>query len=50
MESSAIVRLRLRGRGSPRKIIGQTINKDLDLNDFSLDMIYHRTLWCYFIT
>jgi len=32
-----------RGRGKPRKIIGQTIKKDLYLNHLLLDFICDRT-------
>ena len=41
MESSLIVR----GRGRPRKTIGETIKRDLNFNDLNVNMIYDRTLW-----
>ncbi len=41
MEGSPIAR----DRGIPRKTIGETIKKDLDVNGLSIDMIYDRTLW-----
>lgn len=34
-----------RGRGIPRKTIGETINKDLDINGLSIDMVHDKTLW-----
>lgn len=43
MEGSPIVRER------PRKTIGQTIKKVLDLNGLYLSMIYDRILWCHLI-
>lgn len=30
-----------KGRSKPIRTIGQTIKKDLDLDDLSLDMIYY---------
>jgi len=34
-----------RGRGRPRKIIGETIRKDLEVNELDPNMVYDRTLW-----
>ena len=34
-----------RGRGRPRKIIYETIEKDLDFNSLSIDMVYDKTQW-----
>ncbi|KAM7524737.1 hypothetical protein LguiA_014639 [Lonicera macranthoides] len=34
-----------RGRGRPRKTIGETIKKDLEANGFTIDMIHDRPLW-----
>ncbi|KAK7258655.1 hypothetical protein RIF29_24237 [Crotalaria pallida] len=36
---------RARGRGRPRKTIGETIEKDMAINALSKDMIYDRPLW-----
>lgn len=36
----------VRGRGRPRRIIGETINEDLELNGLSNDIIFYRTQWC----
>ena len=33
-----------RGRGRPRKTISETIEKSLDFNGLSIDMVYDRTL------
>ncbi|KAM7490942.1 hypothetical protein LguiA_033863 [Lonicera macranthoides] len=41
MEGSLVVR----GRGRPRKTIGETIKKDLEANGFTIDMIHDRPLW-----
>ena len=41
MEGIPIVRDRKR----PRKIIDETIKKDLDFDDLIVDMTYNRTLW-----
>ena len=40
MEGSLIAR----GRGRPRKTIGETIKRDLNVNDLNVNMIYDRTL------
>ncbi|KAM7467464.1 hypothetical protein LguiB_015026 [Lonicera macranthoides] len=40
MEGSLVVR----GRGRPRKTIGETIKKDLEANGFTIDMIHDRPL------
>ena len=40
MEGSSIAR----GRGRPRKVIGETIKKDLDFSALTVDMIYDGTL------
>lgn len=40
MKGSSIAR----GRGRPRKTIGDTIKKDLEGNELSIDMIFNRTL------
>ena len=34
-----------RGRGRPRKTIGETIRKDLDLNRLHDDLVYDRAQW-----
>jgi len=34
-----------RGSGRPRKIIRETIKKDLDINELEKDMVFGRTLW-----
>ena len=34
----------VRGRGRPRKIIGENIKRDLDVNNLNVNMIYDRTL------
>ena len=34
-----------RGRGKPRKNIGETIKRDLNVNGLNINMIYDRTLW-----
>lgn len=36
-----------RGKGKQRKSIGETIDKDLEVNSLSIDMIYDWTL-CLF--
>ncbi|KAF1880112.1 hypothetical protein Lal_00022241 [Lupinus albus] len=41
MEASPVPR----GRGKLRKLIGEMIKKDLQLNALSMNMIYDRTLW-----
>ena len=33
-----------KGRGKPRKTIGKTTNKDLDLNYLYINMVYDKTL------
>ena len=40
MEGSPITR----GRGRPRKTIGETIERDLDINGLNINMVYDRTL------
>ena len=45
MEGSLIVR----GRGRPRKIIAETIKRNLGFNGLNVNMIYDRTLWRYLI-
>jgi len=40
MEDSQIIR----GRGKPRKTIGETIKKDLEINELDRNMVYDRTL------
>lgn len=32
-------------RDRRRKTIGETIKKDLEVNDFTMDMFYDRQLW-----
>ena len=32
----------MRGKGKPRKAIGEAIKKELDLNGLSIDMVYNR--------
>lgn len=39
----------VRGRGRTRKIKSQTIKRDLEVNDLSLDLISYRKLWCVLI-
>ena len=39
------VRPVIRGRKRPRKTIGETIKRDLDVNNLNVNMIYDRTLW-----
>ena len=34
----------LRGRGRPRKIIRETIIKDLEVNELDPNLVYDRTL------
>jgi len=34
-----------RSSGKPKKIIKDTIKKDLKVNEFDSNMVYHRTLW-----
>ena len=34
-----------RGRGRPRKTIGETVKKDLHVNGLNINMIYDRALW-----
>jgi hypothetical protein len=34
-----------RGREKPKKIIKDTIRKDLKVNEFDSNMVYHRALW-----
>ena len=38
-----------RGRGRPRKTIGETVKRDLNVNDLSINMIYDRALWSHLI-
>ena len=39
------VRPIIRGRKRPRKTIGETLKRDLDVNNLNVNMIYDRTLW-----
>ena len=41
MEGSPIAR----GRGSSRKIICETIKRDLDVNALNINMIYDQIIW-----
>jgi len=34
-----------RGRGRPKKIIRETIRKDLEVNELDSNLVYDRTLW-----
>jgi len=39
-----------RGRGRPRKIVRETIKKNLEINEFDRDMIYDRTFMRFYQT
>lgn len=41
--------LKIRGRGTPRKTLGETIREDLDLHNLSEDLVFDRTHWCCLI-
>ena len=45
MDGSSIVR----GRKRPKKIIGETIKWDLDLNGLNMNIIYDKILSCFLI-
>lgn len=36
-----------RGRAKLRKIIRETIKKDLEINELDWNMVYDRILWCH---
>ena len=38
-----------RGRGRPRKTIGETIKRDLNVNSLNINMIYDTVLWHHLI-
>ena len=45
MKGSSIAR----GKGRPRKIVGETIKRDLNFNSLNVNMIYDRSLWHHLI-
>ena len=38
-----------RGRGRPRKVIRETIRKDLEVNELDPNLVLDITLWCNLI-
>ena len=41
MEGSLVTK----GRGRPRKTVGETVKRDLNINGLNINMIYYRALW-----